>query len=58
LQEQGGKTKSCEIEALRAGGGQAPEALHHIIAMGIERMRTGTVSISTIMRRLLSGYAL
>jgi len=32
LQEQGGKTKSCEIEALRAGGGQAPGALHHIIA--------------------------
>jgi hypothetical protein len=22
LQEQGGKTKSCEIEALRAGGGK------------------------------------
>jgi len=31
LQEQGGKTKSCEIEALRAGGGQAPGVLHHII---------------------------
>jgi hypothetical protein len=31
LQEQGGKTKSCEIEALRAGGGQALGALHHII---------------------------
>jgi hypothetical protein len=34
LQEQGGKTKSCEIEALRAGGGRAPGALHHIITGG------------------------
>jgi hypothetical protein len=58
LQEQGGKTKSCEIparhrscpkkavspaqgfrsgvaggEALRAGGGQAPGALHHITCL-------------------------
>ena len=31
---KGGKTKSCGIEALRAGGGQAPGALHHIIAGG------------------------
>ena len=31
---KGGKTKSCEIEALRAGGGQAPGVLHHIIARG------------------------
>jgi hypothetical protein len=37
LQEQGGKTKSCEIEALRAGGGQAPGTLHHVIIRGIER---------------------
>jgi len=42
LQEQGGKTKSCEIEALRAGGGQVPGALHHIIARGIERKRIFT----------------
>jgi len=42
LQKQGGKTKSCEIEALRAGGGQAPGALHHIIARGIERKRIFT----------------
>jgi hypothetical protein len=34
LQEQGGKTKSCETEALRAGGGRAPGALHHIITGG------------------------
>jgi hypothetical protein len=39
LQEQGGKTKSCEIEALRAGGGQSPGALHHIICRGIERRK-------------------
>ncbi|MFV9644962.1 MAG: hypothetical protein ACNYWU_03990 [Desulfobacterales bacterium] len=51
MQEQGGKTKSCEIEALRAGGGQAPGALYHIL------LRTGTTSISTVMRRLLTGYA-
>ncbi|MBU4208415.1 MAG: hypothetical protein KKD12_01840 [Proteobacteria bacterium] len=31
MQEQGCKTKSCEIEASRAGGGQAPGTLHHII---------------------------
>ena len=34
MPEQGGKTKSCEIEALRAGGGQALGALHHIVAGG------------------------
>ena len=28
--------------ALRAGGGQAPGALHHIIARGIERKRIFT----------------
>jgi hypothetical protein len=42
LQEQGGKTKSCEIEALRAGGGQVAGALRHIIARGIERKRIFT----------------
>ncbi len=41
MQEQGGKTKSCEIEALRAGGGQAPGALHH--------MKTIIVSILLVL---------
>jgi len=50
LQEQGSKTKSCEIEALRAGGGQAPGALHHIICRGIERRN--------IVKPKLSGFLL
>jgi hypothetical protein len=67
LQEQGGKTKSCEIEALRAGGGQALCTLHHVIIRGIERKeivkddhdrqnfvyRMGTISLE---RRILQSW--
>ena len=44
----------CEIEALRAGGGQAPGALHHIIARGIERKRifTDAVDKDNFLNRL------
>jgi len=37
-----GNANTCETEALRAGGGQATGALHHIIAKGIERKRIFT----------------
>jgi hypothetical protein len=70
LQEQGGKTKSCEIEALRAGGGQAPGTLHHVIIRGIERKeivkddydrqnfvyRKGTIALET--RTLIYAWTL
>jgi hypothetical protein len=43
LQEQGGKTKSCEIEALRAGGGQACSAKngHRFAKKGQKSQLTG-----------------